>query len=640
MSDNKVNNKLNYSNVKQSQLNGDQVLKGSFSELKSGLRVYNTSQILNDAYTHFSQTVNSNGQATSVEYFQASDNSIFSITFSADVSGSLASEYIIIEEYLTKKTIALYTVVSGSGSAPEIADEEYAVNIATNDPAAVVRAAYQNVLSNIESLQVQSDSILSAKLKIEMLQFGASTPINVSNSSFTLGTIQTGQSFKVGEIYLEYDTNNNPIFQGNTLAGQSFNPYNASFESTSVTINKSSSIIYSGFSASLADGEELDSGWIDMEGTDKIQFSGSSSASGMTSNIISRANENQTPLETPVTYEDGTFYLFNIICRQRYMRFKWTNNTGSTVTNVSLEIKQSFGSSDKLSVLPVGVQPTDFSQAALTQSILRGRNSDGDYVNIGANDVGALNTSSFLIDVARNKYPTYTAGLKFGRNSDIDVGSDPEDVWNGGSLYTGQPTTGIAETIDVFSDDSDDTSTGSGARTIRLLGLDIDGEPITEELTLNGTTAVTSTLEYWRLPRIQVLTAGTDGENQGEITARHTTTTANVFAVMPAFANQTAICADTVPAGKRRIILALNCHIARANGSAGSANSRFLVREQDAVFRAIKNIEVTTAFPYDSDIKTGIVLEPLTDMKWQIFSVSDNNTVATAEIEYIDIDIE
>lgn len=154
-------------------------------------------------------------------------------------------------------------------------------------------------------------------------------------------------------------------------------------------------MIYASFEDSLANGSELDSGWIDTSKFDKIQFSGYASASGMTMTIESRANERQATLSTPITYTDGQFYMFNVICRQKWMRFRWANNTGSGVTDASMELKASYGSSDKLSVFPVGVQPSDFSQASLVQSINKGRQPDGDYVNQAA-DGSAFSTSTNL----------------------------------------------------------------------------------------------------------------------------------------------------------------------------------------------------------------------------------------------------
>lgn len=229
--DNKVNNKLNFSNVKQTQLESGQVLKGSFSELQSALRTYATNPILTDAYTHFSQTVNVDGYPTFVEYWQASSNSEFKLNFVQDISGSLAGTYIVIEEYLSKKTIAFYYVVDGIGDAPEVADEEYPVAISQNDPAAIVRSAFQTAASVLDTISINNtSSFLATSVNITMLQFGQSTPIDVSNSLFSLDIIRTGDSFKVGEISLKYDASNNPIYNGSTLRGLLFNPYTASFD--------------------------------------------------------------------------------------------------------------------------------------------------------------------------------------------------------------------------------------------------------------------------------------------------------------------------------------------------------------------------------------------------------------------------
>lgn len=201
-------------------------------------------------------------------------------------------------------------------------------------------------------------------------------------------------------------------------------------------VNKAD-VIYSEYKTVLPNTETIDSGWLDMGDSDKVQFSGHASASGMTMIIDSRSSEDQPALSTPITYDDGSFYMFNVICRQRYMRFRWSNNTGSDVTNVSMEIKQSFGSSDKMSVFPVGVQPSNFSQAALVQAIMRGKDPQGLYEAVAVNEAGAMLQSDFGTEVARGLYPSYGIGVKYGRNSLINTSSTPEDVWNGAGEYTG-----------------------------------------------------------------------------------------------------------------------------------------------------------------------------------------------------------
>lgn len=237
-------------------------------------------------------------------------------------------------------------------------------------------------------------------------------------------------------------------------------------------ISNKATVIFSDYQATLADGAEIDSDWLDMQGVDKVQMSANGTVLGMDLVIESRADPSQTPLISTTPYNEGVFFLFNIICRQRYMRFRWQNNTGGGSTNASLEIKQTFGSSDKLSVFPVSVQPSDFSQAALVQSIMRGQDPFGVYSAVGVNQAGAMLQSDFGTEVARGLYEGYSINTKFGRNSDTDVGQT-EDLWNGGGLYTGFDPTGN-ENIEVLSSSADDagtlvtsgTATGGSSTTI------------------------------------------------------------------------------------------------------------------------------------------------------------------------------
>lgn len=240
----------------------------------------------------------------------------------------------------------------------------------------------------------------------------------------------------------------------------------------STTSAPNAKILYSDYQATLADSSEIDSGWLDMATVDKVQFSGNGSAVGMTMTIESRADDAQAALITPVT-SIGTFYMFNVIARQRYMRFLWSNNTGSGVTGVSMEIKASYGSSDKMSVFPVNVDPSNFSQASLVQSIVRGQTPNGLYVNQQINEAGASLVSSFGTEVARGLYSGYRVKNKFGHNDDIDTGSGPEDVIHGGGTYTGFNAI-VNENIEVFSASAADsgnllssgTATGGSATTL------------------------------------------------------------------------------------------------------------------------------------------------------------------------------
>ena len=227
---------------------------------------------------------------------------------------------------------------------------------------------------------------------------------------------------------------------------------------------------------SLLDSENIQSGWLDMAEYDKYQVEafGSSANAGFTLTIESSSSAGGTG--TTVTSNTSTtneFFLTNLIARQRYIRFTWTNKSSTTVSDAYLAIKVFIGSSDKLSVFPVNIQPSDFSQAALVQSISRGQSPSGSYEAVGVNEAGAILTADFGTEVARGLYSGYDINTKFGRNPDIDTATTPEDIYNGGSLYTGFNATANEE-ISLSSADNNDrgslvssgTATGGSNTTL------------------------------------------------------------------------------------------------------------------------------------------------------------------------------
>lgn len=225
-----MSEKKDFRNMKQTQFDRGQVLKGSFSELNSALRTVGTNAVLKDAYTHLSQTIDSNGNPTQVSYFQAIESAIDEIVFVGDVNGSLASSYIKLEDFLTKKTHAFYYVVDGVGVAPNVADIEIPINIGTNDISSIVAFATKNELEMVPEFIVRSQNITSNKISLEYLRFGETEVIKMQDTGFSITRVQEGDSIQVGEVSLGYDTDGNPIYNGNTLKGLLYNPFTASFE--------------------------------------------------------------------------------------------------------------------------------------------------------------------------------------------------------------------------------------------------------------------------------------------------------------------------------------------------------------------------------------------------------------------------
>ena len=137
---------------------------------------------------------------------------------------------LLYKNILQKKTHTFYYVVSGSGTAPGVGDIETAINIATNDPASVIAFATKTVLDTIDEFIVTQSSILASFIEIQYMQFGDTNLIDVGTSGFVATRLISGESFKVGEVELEYSVDGDPIYNGNTLTGLVYNLYTASFD--------------------------------------------------------------------------------------------------------------------------------------------------------------------------------------------------------------------------------------------------------------------------------------------------------------------------------------------------------------------------------------------------------------------------
>lgn len=227
---NKKDGHLDFRKVKNTQFDSAQTARLEFSELQSAKRVLPTNAILRDGYTHFTQVLDGSDRPTQVNYYQATKPAQDKLTFVADSGTNLAGTYFVLTSPLSKRTSAFYYVVDGSGSAPGIADDEYAVVISANDPAAVVRLSTQPIVEAVDDFNIiRPPSILSDFFTIEYHDFGEAPAINLGSTGFSTTRTQDGDSIDVAEVTLEYDVDNNLIWQGQTLKGAVFDPYSASF---------------------------------------------------------------------------------------------------------------------------------------------------------------------------------------------------------------------------------------------------------------------------------------------------------------------------------------------------------------------------------------------------------------------------
>lgn len=154
----------------------------------------------------------------------------------------------------------------------------------------------------------------------------------------------------------------------------------------------------------------------------------------------------------------------------------------------------------------------------------------------------------FELQVARGQIVGHRSVTIFGFNPDVD--QTEVSVWPLQSLIT-RPATALQ--MRVSSTNINDTAAGTGARTIVIEGLDGDYNEITETVTLNGQTFVSTTAAFLRINYTYVATAGSSLSAEGDIYVGTGTVTAGVpatvYDIIKFNYNDTVTGSYTVPAG-------------------------------------------------------------------------------------------
>jgi hypothetical protein len=136
-------------------------------------------------------------------------------------------------------------------------------------------------------------------------------------------------------------------------------------------------------------------------------------------------------------------------------------------------------------------------------------------------------TEPFELQVSRGQITGHRSVTVFGYNPDVDTAR--VTVWP----YTGIiPLPAAALQMKVSSSSANDTSNGTGARTVYVAGLDANYNEIEEIVTLNGQTAVLTTQSFLHINQAYVATAGTSLSAEGDIYFGDGTVTAGVPATV------------------------------------------------------------------------------------------------------------
>lgn len=189
------------------------------------------------------------------------------------------------------------------------------------------------------------------------------------------------------------------------------------------------------------------------------------------------------------------------------------------------------------------------------ESILDGRGT-GD--EAGVNDLNELlvaNTPqiTYYDNVALGNVEGSELRSVFGVST-VDEGTANEQILGDGmTTRYSFPSSPVQMTI--VSTSADDDSAGTGARILLIRGNITDNVELFEAILLDGTTPVTTVNEYLRINSIVVVSAGTDGKNQGTITLKNGS---DLLAQINIGINISRTAIYSVPSGSTALFATLN----------------------------------------------------------------------------------
>lgn len=245
----------------------------------------------------------------------------------------------------------------------------------------------------------------------------------------------------------------------------------------------------------------------------------------------------------------------------------------------------------------------------------------------------------FELQISRGHIAYHKPLFKFGNNT--TVGDSLETIWAEGGLYSYLTA---ATVLKVSSSSTNDTSAGTGARTVQLYGLDADYNEINELVTLNGQTVVNTTQSFLRINRMVVRSAGSGGANAGVIYAGTGTVTtgvpANVYASVNGVtgSNQSLMSLWTVPAGYTAYMLQYDISNGTTSNTKAICKIILAVRPYGEVFQSKDVKALTTGMHVEEVFTLPIKIEEKSDI--EVRAISSSNSVdfdisAAFEIVYI-----
>lgn len=233
---------------------------------------------------------------------------------------------------------------------------------------------------------------------------------------------------------------------------------------------------------------------------------------------------------------------------------------------------------------------------------------------------------AFELQVARGQIQGHRNVTVFGFNADVDT--TQVSVWPLPSLIT-FPAAALQMTVSSTS--ANDTSAGTGARTVVVQGLDANYNEVSEIVTMNGQTAVTMTASLLRVNYAYVLTAGSGNSAAGDIYIGTGTVTAGVpataYDIVKFDYNTTITGSYTIPADYTAYVSQGLFSAGQAGGS-NQIQGRLLTRGTDNIRRTAAVTSINNGVA-DYTFEYPLAVPEKTTIEATAIGSSSNNAVSS-----------
>jgi len=220
----------------------------------------------------------------------------------------------------------------------------------------------------------------------------------------------------------------------------------------------------------------------------------------------------------------------------------------------------------------------------------------------------AVSSPHAMLEIARKRIPGVEPVNLFGFNR--EVGDTLETIWNDGGQYT-YPSSAV--TMSCVSTSASDTM------SILIQGLDADYAPLDEVVTLNGTTAVTTTNQFLRINAALILASS----NAGDISISNGGT---VYGLIEQDLGITQACVYTVPAGHELFLFRIDLTSGTVNPNKYITYRNVTITHTGRILRTAEATWQTGQQSFDRQVPFRIAEK--TDFQFEAMSSGGTNEVS------------